>query len=244
MDINKDYSKSEIMEAKKNYRGWVESDEINKWLSLIFQSEVILMRAMPERRMGLDNARLPNSLESDRRRGFLSDAAVHLVNRTSVEAFRNNVKSKYKDDPDQFNQIYLDERIFRPSFVIETEAPYEEEEFQEMRINNIMWRNIGPCIRCKSIQLNWDSHERNELSEPYMSLFKYRKEPSLGPIFGVYYQPDVIRSQADFETLLPGYKLKEETIHTINQESSLVTIGDTFMVRRKARLYQVEKPSD
>ena len=36
LDINKDYSKSEILEAAKKYRGYIESQEACKWFGHIF----------------------------------------------------------------------------------------------------------------------------------------------------------------------------------------------------------------
>ena len=38
-------------------------------------------------------------------------------------------------------------KIFRPTFVIDEEddAAYCEEEFQELRIANVMFRQVGPC---------------------------------------------------------------------------------------------------
>lgn len=33
LDITKDYSGFEVLEAKRDYSGWVEDDHINKWFS-------------------------------------------------------------------------------------------------------------------------------------------------------------------------------------------------------------------
>jgi uncharacterized protein YcbX len=85
LDINKDYSSSEIIVAKKGYRGYLEFDQVNEWLSHIFEQPVILLRAESDRRETIDKQRSPNSLDEDRRRAFLTDAALHLVNRTSVK---------------------------------------------------------------------------------------------------------------------------------------------------------------
>jgi len=42
------------VECAKGYRGYKEGDEVNKWLSEIFDEEVFLIRAEPGRLMNLD----------------------------------------------------------------------------------------------------------------------------------------------------------------------------------------------
>lgn len=53
--------------------------------------------------------------------------------------------------------------MFRASFVIdeENDEPYCEDEFQELRIANVMFRQIGPCQRCKTVTLNWSLNNRH-----------------------------------------------------------------------------------
>ena len=43
MSFDKDYSKSEFIEAKMNYSGYKEDDEVCEWLSEIFEEEVYLI---------------------------------------------------------------------------------------------------------------------------------------------------------------------------------------------------------
>ena len=49
------------MEAKKNYRGYLESAEVNQWLSSIFEEEVYMIRAEKSRLSTIDRSRLPES---------------------------------------------------------------------------------------------------------------------------------------------------------------------------------------
>ena len=53
-----------------------------------------------------------------------------------------NLFNKYKDDPDMLGLAVADIPTFRPNIVIneEYDEPYCEDEFQEMRIGNIMLR--------------------------------------------------------------------------------------------------------
>jgi len=45
LDFNREYTDKEFVECAENYRGYKESDEINLWLSEIFDQEVFIMRA-------------------------------------------------------------------------------------------------------------------------------------------------------------------------------------------------------
>ena len=50
--------------------------------------------------------------------------------------------NKYRDDEELLKQCNSEARTFRPSFVINEphEEAYVEEEFQELRIANVMFR--------------------------------------------------------------------------------------------------------
>lgn len=80
MRFDKDYSKSEFIEAKMNYRGHKEDDDVCEWLSEIFEQDVYLIRAEKNRLGTVYKDRLPYSRQDDRRQAFLTDGALHIVN--------------------------------------------------------------------------------------------------------------------------------------------------------------------
>ena len=67
-----------------------------------------------------------------------------------------------------------------------------------------MLRLVGNCARCMATTTNYESNSRNLGNEPYRTLSKFRHSDK-GMIFGIYMQPDIIWSEEQFETLLPGY---------------------------------------
>ena len=117
------------------------------------------------------------------------------------------------------------------------DAAYCEEEFQELRLGNIMLRQIGPCQRCKTTTLNWERNERHPESEPLTTLVEKRRHPQYGPIFGVYWQPDIIETRCYFRTLLSGYPepSKLQMIPTIINKSDLI------FVRVRKRTYHLSE---
>lgn len=84
----------------------------------------MLLRAEPERMMGINKARLPETQESDRRRAFLTDAALHFVNKKSLDALEKMVAARNPG----LKGIDVSEKVFRPTFVLDTDEAWAEEE--------------------------------------------------------------------------------------------------------------------
>ena len=146
---------------------------------------------------------IPKALPEDRSAAFITTASVHVVNRKSCEELRKMIEKEYKGQPHLLEGIETSELLFRPTFAIKSDRAWSEEEYQQLRIKNMMFRQIGPCQRCKSTLMSLEKNERQKLSEPYMTINKLRKHPTLGGIFGVYYQPDIIQTTDYFEILMP-----------------------------------------
>lgn len=103
---------------------------------------------------------------------FLTDGAIHLVNNQSMQSLVMAMYNKYKDDHAMLQMANADIPTFRPNFVIDEEydEPFCEDEFQEMRVANIMFRQLGPCQRCKTTSLNWRLNIRHPKMEPYTTI--------------------------------------------------------------------------
>lgn len=83
------------------------------------------MRAVPGFTKPLPNI-LKWSKENDQAKSFLSKAAIHIVNRASVRDLKNRVLQKYPNENDK-KKIHIDALNFRPSIIIDTFEPYEED---------------------------------------------------------------------------------------------------------------------
>lgn len=147
-----------------------------------------------------------------------------------------NIYNKYTDDPKALTRINADVNTFRPTFVIDEEYddPYCEDEFQEMRIANIMFRQLGPCQRCKTTSLNWRINQRDPDMEPYATICQVRKHHKLGPLFGTYIQPEIIPTKEDFQKLLPDYEVPTDRSFGT---TGIVKAGDFFKLRKRFRTY-------
>jgi len=144
--------------------------------------------------------------------------------------------NKYKDSEEACSLVNADVITFRPTFVIDEEydEPYCEDEFQEMRVGNIMFRQVGPCQRCKTTSLNWKLNIRHPNMEPYATICQARKHHKLGPIFGVYFQPDIIETKDDFEKLFPDYPMVQDRSFG---KPGIIKQGDALRIRVRKRTY-------
>lgn len=164
----------------------------DKWFSEFLEKEVILLRSAPGFKKELPRNLLKWSKEDDLSKGFVSKAAIHLVNEASTRDLRDRVLARYSD-PEERQKIAVETIAFRPNFIIDTMVPWEEDLLQEVRIGNLMMRLVGFCARCKAVACNYNTNERNPELEPNPTLASFRKH-ELGTLFGTYHQVDVIKS--------------------------------------------------
>ena len=70
----------DIVTAKNGQKGYKEAEEVSEWLSSILDEPVILVRALVDEVAVVDAQRFPFVKDGDKKRGFLKDAAVHVIN--------------------------------------------------------------------------------------------------------------------------------------------------------------------
>ena len=77
---------------KVNFEGYQEPPRVNRWLSEVVGSNVVIIRAGPNFKEVLDEAHVKdNAIDSDRKNAFVSVAAFHLINLPSIEIIRSQV---------------------------------------------------------------------------------------------------------------------------------------------------------
>jgi uncharacterized protein len=68
----------------------------------------------------------------------------------------------------------LSMRRFRPNFVFDGTAPYEEDEWEGISIGSVKFAGVKPCGRCALPNVDPDSGEKGE--EPLRTLALYRRQ--------------------------------------------------------------------
>lgn len=200
-----------------------------------------MLRASKSRLMALDKIKFSQADDQDRRGGFQDDAAIKVVNKTSIESLKMCMFNKYQESKEDLSLLNCEPAVFRGNFMINEEFDEAncEDEFQELRIGNVMMRQVGPCIQDKSTTMNPYSNHRHPKGEPYETLCQSRKHHKLGAIFGIYLQPDIIESEEAFTSLFPAYPPTGRPFGGENR-NAIVKVGDEMRIRVRKRNYYLK----
>jgi len=74
---------------------------------------------------------------------------------------------------------------FRPNLVIQGNKPFEEDRWKRIKIGEVEFENVKPCIRCIFTTLNPETAERLKKGEPLKTLGKFRLLDKKGITFGI-----------------------------------------------------------
>ncbi|KAF5301665.1 hypothetical protein FQA39_LY19094 [Lamprigera yunnana] len=81
---------------------------------------------------------------------------------------------------------------FRPNFVIDGDLqPYTEDEWDWIKIGDVVFRNVMLCGRCALTTINPETAEFSKKYEPITTMRKYRTVTKIGsgpasPTMGIY----------------------------------------------------------
>jgi len=112
-----------------------------------------VIRAADDRVTPLDPGRILETKDIDRKKSFTTDAALHIVNQASTRDLKRRVEERY---PEGLENIMIDNRNWRANIYIDTKNAYDEDLFTELRFGTCIARTVGPSVRCKAIQCNYD----------------------------------------------------------------------------------------
>jgi uncharacterized protein YcbX len=71
---------------------------------------------------------------------------------------------------------------FRPNLLIDGVEPHAEDEWKRIRIGDVEFELLGPCVRCVFTTLDFHTGSFDAAGEPLRTLAKYRRSPR-GVIF-------------------------------------------------------------
>jgi len=216
----------EVVETKKGH-GISEGPEADKWFTAFLGYDAFLLRSAPNWKKQVPADVLKQTQAGDQTKGFVSKAAVHIINEASVRDLRERVMSKITDPADRA-KTKIEAMPFRPNFVIDSGVAYSEDTYQEARVGNVLFRLVGYCSRCKAVTCNFDTNDRNPDLEPTPTLVSYRKH-EFGVLFGTYHQVEVVGSVGQFQRLLRGFPVPRG--RKFDSDWGIVCRGDELRVR-------------
>ncbi len=123
------------------------------------------------------------------RLGFVDSYPITLISERSLADLNSRL-----DVPVEMNR-------FRPNLVVGGGSPFQEDEWQRIRIGSGMYRVVSDCIRCEIPSIDQATGEKQV--EPLETLESYRSGPK-GPRFGrklVHESPATIRVGDEVEVL-------------------------------------------
>ena len=129
---------------------------INQWLSDKLESSVRLVYMDDN-----DIRPVKEAGEND----IVSFADAYPVLLTS-QASLNNLNNRLDDS--------IDINRFRPNILIDGDIPYAEDDWQRVKIGNVVFKVMKRCARCHVININ--QHSGLATKEPLKTLSTYRKE--------------------------------------------------------------------
>eukprot|EP00347_Sterkiella_histriomuscorum_P014536 403360502 len=216
----------EVIETGKGH-GISEGPEADAWFSKFLEKDVFLLRSTPSYMKAVPKKILQQSYDDDMTKGFVSKAAIHIINEASVRDLSERVLKKYTN-PEDIKRMKIEAMPFRPNFIIDSGVAYSEDTIQEARIGNTMMRLVGYCSRCKAVTCNFETNDRNPELEPTDTLGAYRKH-EFGTLFGTYHQVEIIQSQNQFRRLFPNYPMTKN--RKFDNDFSIILKGDEIRVR-------------
>jgi uncharacterized protein YcbX len=215
----------EVIVTSKGH-GISEGPDADAWFTKFLEKEVFLLRSAPNYTKAVPKKALPQTMEGDITHGFVSKAAIHIVNEASVRDLRERVLSKMSEEDKAKTRI---ESIpFRPNITIDSGIPYSEDTMQEARIGNVLMRLVGYCSRCKVVTCNYETFDRNPNLEPTETLAQFRKN-EWGTLFGTYHQVEIIGSHQQFRRLLPEFAVPKN--RKLGSDYGVICVGDDIRVR-------------
>ena len=141
------------------FKAHSSQDSVNKWLSDFLEEKITLVY------MDEEDIRKIKSPKED---GIVSFADGYPALLTT-EASLADLNSRMDES------VAMDR--FRTNIVIDGENPFEEDDWEEIKIGSVRFKNAEPCARCKVI--NVDQETGVPSAQPLRALSSFRKKDNL-----------------------------------------------------------------
>lgn len=148
----------------------VASDSVNAWLSQIFG------RAVQLRWLGANSQREVNHFP-EHPMSFADSHPVTLMSLKSLEQVQ------------QWSPIPLEMARFRPNIVVDGNVAFEEEQWEQVQIGEVLFTKSALCTRCVLITRDLTTLELDPQAEPFRTLKQKHTNDQGKPIFGIHLVP-------------------------------------------------------
>ncbi|NJK99347.1 MAG: MOSC domain-containing protein [Spirulinaceae cyanobacterium SM2_1_0] len=156
-----------------------QGDAAAQWLQQALQLDtpVRLLRQTPKYVRPID----PHYATQPQQPVSFADGYPFLITNTaSLADLNHRLQATYPQET-----LAVPMNRFRPNIAIASDIPFAEDEWQAVRIGEIIFDTVKPCERCVIPTTDQRSGQRSPLGEPLKTLASFRKVPQRGVLFGV-----------------------------------------------------------
>lgn len=154
-----------------NFPSWVAENAVNEWLSRLIGRDVQL------RWIGEQSQRTLTP-DSTHPLSFADSNPILLVSEKSLEQVQ------------QWSPVPITLEQFRGNIVIDGNTPFEEEQWQRVKIGKVSFRVAQSCTRCILITRNPKTLNLDPSAEPFRTLKNQHTNSQGKPIFGIHLVPE------------------------------------------------------
>ncbi|CAH1263229.1 MARC1 [Branchiostoma lanceolatum] len=147
-----------------------------QWLDKFFGKQgysMVMAKPGGQKRHPVNSRRYKEVARADDKVGFQDYTPLNMASATSLEDLNSRLPSP------------VDMRVFRPNIVVHGSNPYQEDDWNYIRIGQAELRRMLPCNRCKVTMVDPETAAKDE-EEPLNTLRSYRlpKEEMHKALFG------------------------------------------------------------
>jgi hypothetical protein len=161
------------------------SDDADTWFGKLLEREVRLVWLDDPMRRNVD----PRYGRPGDQVSFADAVPLHLTATASLRLLNDWIadETELRDEPPPVSPLPM--RRFRPSVVVDTEVPFDEDRWTRLRIGTVAFRAVKRCARCVLTTIDPETLESGK--EPIRTLARHRRCD--GKVwFGVNLVPDGI----------------------------------------------------
>jgi uncharacterized protein len=155
-----------------------QGDLVARWfhqvLELDSSKECRLVRQSPQYERKINSVTTKKALVS-----FADGYPCLLTTTASLTELNRRIMETYEDSAPL---VSMDR--FRSNIVVETEFPFEEDDWKTIQIGEIQFAVVKPCSRCIIPTIDQQTGDRNKLKEPLRTLGTFRQFGEQGVMFG------------------------------------------------------------
>lgn len=158
-----------------------QGDQVSRWfhqvLNLDQNQQIRLVKQSPAHLRAIDSN---YAIQRDQPVSFADGYPLLLTNKASLQDLNHRLQQVYPQ-----SDIEIPMNRFRPNLVIDTDQPFVEDQWRQIRIGSVKFASVKPCSRCVVITVDQTTGTRDSQQEPLRTLQTFRQFSNQQIMFGM-----------------------------------------------------------